>query len=437
VGSSANNSELNLLLGYNGVSRLMGRSFGMSAVGGPFGNPPAAPGGFSGSGPDGRPGDSAQGSRRDGQNLFQGGFPGGGPGFGDTGTPGWLRFFSQPLGKEMSWLLPMALGLLALTLFSAKPRLPVLDAGQRSFLLWGGWLLTGLVFFSLAGFFHSYYLALLTPALGGVIGAGSVEWGRAFKRWPWLAACGLLLLAGGTLWFQGWLAGQLGVESPVLAWPWFTLAAGAALLAVYAVAHQASGSATLPWGLRGRLLGGFCTAVGLAVLIIPFYWSVWTVEAPLTGLPGAFSGRASFRGGGGFGPDGGRGDANEGLVSYLLAHAPQDGYLVAVPSAQVGASLVIETGQPVLYLGGFAGADPVIDAAGLEKLVQEGRLRYVLMEGMGLRGGVGGTGGAGRTGGEISVNQWVFQNCQAVSQAVSKDGAMQGRMSNLYQCGGG
>ena len=43
-----------------------------------------------------------------------------------------------------------------------------------------------------------------------------------------------------------------------------------------------------------------------------------------------------------------------------------------------GAGLVLATGRPVLYMGGFNGSDEVVDAAVLARLVQSGELRYVL-----------------------------------------------------------
>src|SRR5439155_1231140 len=66
IGSTTDNSVLSLVFGYNGFSRIIGRS------GGPG---PGGPGG-------------------------------GGPGFG--GSPGWLRLFNIENGTQIAWLIPPA-----------------------------------------------------------------------------------------------------------------------------------------------------------------------------------------------------------------------------------------------------------------------------------------------------------------------------------------
>ncbi len=126
VDSSQNNSEISLALGYNGINRLIGQ-LGMGPGGPPPGqptntgeNPPqgagpsgshgsfGVPGGLSGFGgpsgngsPNGNRGPSGNGGF--GSNGGPGG-PGGpgGNGLFNTGTPGPLRLFTEPLGGQSS-----------------------------------------------------------------------------------------------------------------------------------------------------------------------------------------------------------------------------------------------------------------------------------------------------------------------------------------------
>ena len=84
----------------------------------------------------------------------------------NNGAAGPLRLFDSTLGGQASWLLPLALiGLLFAG--SRKLRFP-LDDQKRAILLWGGWLLTVGAFFSVAGFFHSYYLVTLAPPVAAL-----------------------------------------------------------------------------------------------------------------------------------------------------------------------------------------------------------------------------------------------------------------------------
>ncbi|MEM4360194.1 MAG: glycosyltransferase family 39 protein [Candidatus Bilamarchaeaceae archaeon] len=188
VGSSGNNSVMSLALGYNGVERLLG----MGGRGGILtaifdGGQARAPGPAQRAvpqaplprNPDGPPQpDSTRGNVPQPSAFGPGatparpqrvdGFPGGGFGAtSGTGQAGPLRLFAPPLSKEVSWLLPIAiLGLLLLAL-GARLRWPILPKHQ-SLALWGGWLLVGAIFFSVAGFFHEYYLSILAPPVSAL-----------------------------------------------------------------------------------------------------------------------------------------------------------------------------------------------------------------------------------------------------------------------------
>ena len=60
----------------------------------------------------------------------------------------------------------------------------------------GLFVLTCVVFFSMAGFFHSYYLATLTPALGGMVGMGFSIINHLKEKNP-IAASAIWLIAAG------------------------------------------------------------------------------------------------------------------------------------------------------------------------------------------------------------------------------------------------
>jgi hypothetical protein len=66
------------------------------------------------------------------------------------------------------------------------------------------------------------------------------------------------------------------------------------------------------------------------------------------------------------------------LLDYLVAHTQDVEYLFAVTDAFAGAEYVIATGRPVLYVRGTIGQDAVADEHDLARMVNEGRLRFVL-----------------------------------------------------------
>src|SRR6266480_7521300 len=203
VGSSQNNSEISLSLGYNGIQRLIGQfGFGGSNAGSSTnGNtirqfqPPSTSNGTS-TGNFPQPGADVTGQPPQGVEGSNGG-GGGSSGMFNTGNPGLLRLFNEPLGGQIVWLLPMALlGMLALT-WQRRPRLRE-GWKQQSLILWGTWLLTMAAFFSVATFFHQYYLSTFAPAICALFGIGVVVMWQDYRRsgWRgWLLPLALLLTA--------------------------------------------------------------------------------------------------------------------------------------------------------------------------------------------------------------------------------------------------
>src|SRR5258708_31551044 len=175
VGSTQDNSELSLALGYNGIQRLLG-SFvggfggGSSANRFPNGAPPSGNTGRNGtSSTPGTPPNFGNGRSTKARGIRAGQQPpsggsGGAGGLFDIGTPGPLRLFIQPLAGQIAWLLPFALlGAVALA-WQRRPRLQS-DRQPQSLLLWGLALITMAIFFTVATFFHQYLMTGIAPAM--------------------------------------------------------------------------------------------------------------------------------------------------------------------------------------------------------------------------------------------------------------------------------
>lgn len=399
VGSSENNTVMELIFGHNGLNRLLGgpgrggndgppqanaQSDGPQAQGvlpPPAGQLPApgqgAPGNLPAQ-PDGQP---------QGPNAG-----GGGPGGGDEiGEPGLLRLFTAPLSNEIGWLLPFGLFSMAVVAATGPLRLPLTDK-HKALVLWGGWLLTAGVFFTVAEFYHAYYLIMMGAPLVALVGMGVAGlWELREKRpfWAWaLLALGVV----GTVAFQAYTAYQYVDSAPWLALAGLLVMVGLALLAVH-----------LLWRERTLAVLGVA-ALGAALLVAPLVWSaLTTLDAANINLPAAYEGQAEGR------PAGGeRASVNADLLAYLQANTQDTEYLMAVRSSMEGASYVIETGRPVLYMGGFNGGDPVVSAVDLQQMVETGDLRYVLWSG-------GGQGAPGGTATEIDT--WLQGTCTPVRDA--------------------
>ncbi|NEA25609.1 glycosyltransferase family 39 protein, partial [Actinomadura bangladeshensis] len=126
-----------------------------------------------------------------GQNGGRGG-PGGGGGFG--GQAGAGRLFNDILGGQISWLIPFAVLALAAGLVLLRRR-PRTDTGRAALILWGGWLAVHYIVFSFAqGTFHPYYSTAMAPAIAALTGAGTVLLLAAHRRsaaWAWVLPAGI------------------------------------------------------------------------------------------------------------------------------------------------------------------------------------------------------------------------------------------------------
>jgi 4-amino-4-deoxy-L-arabinose transferase-like glycosyltransferase len=415
VGSSQDNSEISLAFGYNGVQRLLG-SFGMGG-----GNRQAPSTSSSSTTQSSSTTTHNANSSTEQPPMGNGGPQGNGNNGGpfNTGTAGVLRLFNEPLAGQIAWLLPMAL--LGIVALAWRRRLNFReDRQQQSLILWGGWLLTMAVFFSMAGFFHQYYLSTMAPAICALLGIGVVIMWRDYRSagWRgWLLPVALVLTA----------LEQIHIIMSNTAWgTWMIplIAIPCTLAAVVLIA------ARLVPGLKAntRLQVSLVSLSLMALLLTSAVWSATPVlENAAPGLPVAGSSQQF----GGFGGGDNNSSTNTKLISYLEANKGSAKYLVATASSNEADSIILATNQPVMALGGFSGSDPILTTNQLATLVTNGTVRYFLINGSG-----GGPGG-----GQSELTTWITQNCVVVpssewQSSTSNAGSMGGfgGASQLYVC---
>jgi 4-amino-4-deoxy-L-arabinose transferase-like glycosyltransferase len=261
VGGSTDNNPLELAFGYNGFSRL----FGGSGNGG-------------GSGPTGSS-------------------------FG--GSAGLQRLFNGEFGLEISWLLPAAAVLLAGAIWVTW-RGPRTDSARASLIIFGGWLLsTGVTFAYMQGTIHPYYSVALAPAIGALVGIGSVLlWQhRAIAAKTAYAVLALTVAVTG-----GWGFELLRTDSSFHPWVRYVEVA-AAVVALVLLAVAAVGSRT-GW----RMLVATATLTAVAVALPTAAWAAGTAATAHSGsVPTAVSGSSSGTGGFGGGGFGGGGFGGGGF----------------------------------------------------------------------------------------------------------------------------
>jgi hypothetical protein len=123
------------------------------------------------------------------------------------------------------------------------------------------------------------------------------------------------------------------------------------------------------------------------------------------GVPGGAPGAGGMPGGPGGGRGGGPGGmVDQQMISYLVKNQGSAQWLLAVSSAQEASSIILQTGRPVIAMGGFSGSDPAMTVEKLQRYVKEGKLRYILLGGRGFGGGPRGGDGTD------DITAWVQQH---------------------------
>ncbi|MFC0216156.1 glycosyltransferase family 39 protein [Paenibacillus chartarius] len=498
IGSSQTNSVLELAFGYNGISRLTGSqgpgqgsrddgsrpqaaapdgaggARGASAADGMGG---AAPNGADGV-PDGAGGASAAEGMggaapigagaapgawaTDGAASSNGPFGQGGPGgsgsggmFG-TGTKGPLRLFQSALSGQASWLIPFA-AFASIALLAGWRRRATTEK-HRETVFWLAWLIPAMAFFSVAGFFHHYYLIMLAPPIAALVGSGAVELWQAYSsRTGW----------------QSWLLPAAVAVTGLFQWyivqPYNSTIGSAWSLGI-AIGGVAPALLLVVWRQRDGKMAQAAALAGLLVLFVgPTYWAATPIAYGQNSmLPQAGPGSANGREGMGMPPgmaqgnlpgrqptqpadgqtgarpgqtadaaenaipataqdgtaarrngtrsDGGADDRGPGmgdnqqadvnLYNYLKQNA-RGKYLFATTDYNAAAPSIINYGAQVITLGGFSGSDPVYTTAELEELVKSGDLTYFLISG----GGMGGRSGS------PELTAWIQEHGTVVSSS--------------------
>lgn len=432
VGSSPNNSAISLALGYNGVDRLLGRS-GRDQRDTQHADlqfsPPNAPTSSSLERGSTSPlADAA--SENDAWRAFR----------SRTGSPGPLRLLADPLGGQIAWLLPIALlGMIALA-WQRRPRWQQ-DFQQQSLLLWGMWLLTMGAFFSIASFFHQYYMTTLAPAICALFGIGLAVMWRDYRRsnWRgWLLPLALLLTA----------AEQIYLISSNPAWGSWLIPL-IALLCLLAVAVLVGAPLLSRFTLNKPIIASSFSIGVAALLLTPAIWSAMPGLQNIAGstpLAGPSPTRAVdiLR----------RNDntVSTALIRYLEENRGKAKFLVATLNSRSANGIILATNKPVMAMGGFSGADPILDRDQLSSLINDGVVRFFLLTSTSRQPqlessnqatgaetptptGVFNMFGTGRNS-QNALTTWITQHCSLVPATTWQPGisATAHNAAQLYDC---
>ncbi len=317
VGSSSFNTETDLIVGWNGVERVVGRDK-------------------------------------------------------DVGDPGPLRLLDPQLGGQIGWLLPLAIvGLVVASWQSwqGRPRLPLRQQRQQALVLWGTWFISLVVFFSVAGDWDPYYLAMLAPAVAALVGVGVVALWDDYRSPGWR---GWLL----PLTLVGVVSLQLYILSIYPDWSHW-LSPTIAMLCLAAAASLVVARQTPRLRVSGYSLVAISVGI-VSLFLAPSVWAASTMwygaetRSPIAG-PQTGATVTSSR----FPSDG---DEVASLVDYLEANQGDATYLVAAIRSDLASPIILNTDEPMIAFGGFEGRDLAFSIERLAGLVNQGSVRFFVIE---------------------------------------------------------
>jgi 4-amino-4-deoxy-L-arabinose transferase-like glycosyltransferase len=341
-----------------------------------------------------------------------------------TAPPGVTRLIEPHLAAQASWFLPLAVFGVLLVWRSEEGFDDERASRARRIALgfWGWWLVVPwIVYSTLGGIVHYYYLATLAPPLCvlaalGIV--GSLARLRARGAIRWLLPVALTLTA---VW-------QLYVDSRAMGMSWDSfLAAGqswiatihwivvvALVVAVAALSLAVLLSAAHPERRLARLPRAIGLGIAVAGLsVLPLIWALASVLLPGEGiLPSAdlyrlavvtHAPRAFFALRLGKEPDTSR------LLQFLRLNRGDAKFLLATSTTHLAAPLILASGEPVMARGGYHGLDAAVDPKRMAELVQTGALRYAMLDDVPDVSRLLGADAAGQP-----VADWIRQHGQAV-----------------------
>ncbi len=314
-----------------------------------------------------------------------------------------LRLADGQLAGQVAWLSPLALMGVAGGALQNRWR-PPLSPSQLSLLLWSLWAFTYAAVYSFAGgIFHFYYLVTLAPPLAALAGIGIVTLWTEYLRTGWRTL--LLPLA-----LLATAAGQVYIEANAVGWSlppddWRRWLHGALVIGGVA---SALGLLLMrlrrTWGPPSRAVAtGLLTAGIAALLLVPGAWALSSVLVKgIAVLPSADLAR--------LGPNERITDARASarsawyrkLIAFLKSNHQNERYLLGTSTTRVAAPIIIETGLPVMAMGGFHGLDPILTPDKLARLVESNEIRFVMQGDLSLIDRRMGAADAGR-----AVSDWI------------------------------
>ena len=250
--------------------------------------------------------------------------------------PSWHRLLAGPFAADGGWLLPAA-AIGALGVFISRRRQGRRDPLRAAVVLWGGWWLVLVVFFSVGTYLNSYYVAALVPAVAALCGTGIAACGPR----PWPTRVRVIVAAA--------VLGCVGYGAYLM----FGTTSGPVVLTVAALIAAGAAALLLPVAASVS-----CVLRGLGPFDTPFESS--TIAHNNQALAAAAPGLTM-------------------AVQRLELATPPGDALFGTDTSGLAQDYILYSGREVLPIGGYLGNVPAPTLATLQADISRGYVRVFLL----------------------------------------------------------
>jgi len=354
VGSSTENSAVELALGYNGINRIFR---GGNITGSNNTSQNTQPNNaVQNNDPNRNDNQQAPISQNNNQQTAPNKTGSNRTGGGESGEAGFFRLYNEENAGQIGWFILPAVFVcvfMLILIFNGK-----FKSNEKNIviLFFALCFIPMFIYFSFAsGLAHRYYFATFAPFIAGLIGIGFYYLVEGKNYWFSIV---FIPAAVAQLYIQylynDWMKAILPITALIFA--------ASAIVILIAVIKKIS---------KKVIIALMCT-----LLILPSIWSLTPMmyndnsQLPIAG-PEITMGGDYFDI---------KLDYSE-LVAYLEENREGADYLVMTPSSMtLGAELILQSGEPVMALGGFNGGDTPVTLDEFIDIVKNNEVRYAILE---------------------------------------------------------
>jgi 4-amino-4-deoxy-L-arabinose transferase-like glycosyltransferase len=325
---------------------------------------------------------------------------------------GIFRLFGNGnMSDQISWFLLFAMiGFIAAAI-KEKLKAPFDSKRKLSLILWVMWLLPEFIYFSFSkNITHTYYLTTMAPSIAALTGIGLSAMWTFYKEGglkSWILPIGLIANGCAEILILSYNYNRSnGYKIIIIITGILCIISSLILCIINLIKGKEKRSG---FSNNTALSKTLVSIAFIGILAAPTVWSFTPMvykmngSSPSTGLELARSNQQRDMGN----------TNNSKLIKFLENNKTNEKYLVVVPSANsYGSDLILKTGQPVMALGGFSGSDPILTVDKFKKLVSDGAIRYALVNTGNGRGFMG-FGGSGSNSNN-DIDNWIKKNGKVV-----------------------